>query len=296
MPIRLRLLASAGAIVGLIGAVQTLGAQDPFYLKYNSGQAVQPIFEGWSKSPDGGFTMHFGYLNRNFVETVSLPVGPDNSIQPGGPDRGQPTFFYPRISRNQFGVSVPKDWGKKELVWTVAVHGSTEKAIGWLQPEWEIDPVRGGRATGAGPANQPPVLALDPVRQPITSTIATLSASVTDDGLPKPRGRGKPAVGQETPPILQGSADAPVNVPQVAGRGRNLAAFGRPQGLSLAWIVWRGPAAATFEPGAAPVKDGKATVTATFTKPGEYVLRARATDGELTTEQDLKLSVTAGKP
>ena len=145
MPTRLRLLASAGAIVGLIGAVQTLGAQDPFYLKYNSGQAVQPIFEGWSKNPDGGLTMHFGYLNRNFVETISLPVGPDNSIQPGGPDRGQPTFFYPRISRSQFGVSVPKDWGKKELVWTLTVHGDTQKAIGWLQPEWRSEERRVGK-------------------------------------------------------------------------------------------------------------------------------------------------------
>ena len=174
MPIRLRLLASAGAIVCLIGAVQTFGAQEPFYLKYNSGQAVQPIFEGWSKTADGGFTMHFGYLNRNYVETISVPVGPDNNIQPGGPDRGQPTFFYQRIRRSQFGVSVPRDWGKKELVWTLTVHGETEKAIGWLQPEWEIDPVRGGRATASGPKNQPPVVALDPVRQPGTSMSATL--------------------------------------------------------------------------------------------------------------------------
>ena len=38
--------------------------------KYNSGQDVQPVFEGWSHRPDGGFAMHFGYLNRNWVQEL----------------------------------------------------------------------------------------------------------------------------------------------------------------------------------------------------------------------------------
>jgi hypothetical protein len=33
------------------------------------------------------------------------------------------------------------DWGKKELVWTVTIHGKTERAVGWLQPEWERSPL-----------------------------------------------------------------------------------------------------------------------------------------------------------
>ena len=66
--------------------------------KYNSGQDVQPVFEGWSRNADGGFAMHFGYLNRNWAEELAIPVGPDNSVEPGGPDRGQPTFFYTRTT------------------------------------------------------------------------------------------------------------------------------------------------------------------------------------------------------
>ena len=74
--------------------------------------------------------------------------GPSNSIEPGGPDRGQPTFFYTRTNRNLFTVNVPKDFGQKEeMVWTVIANGKTQKAIGWLQPEWEIDPA-GGAASG----------------------------------------------------------------------------------------------------------------------------------------------------
>src|SRR5215471_14752700 len=118
--------------------------------KYNSGQDVQPIFEGWSWAPDGSVNMHFGYLNRNYVEEPSIPVGASNNVQPGGPDRGQPTYFYARTQRNLFTVNVPKDWDRKrELIWTVTHNGKSDRAVGWMQPEWEIDPV-GGAGAGGG--------------------------------------------------------------------------------------------------------------------------------------------------
>ena len=60
-----------------------------------------------------------------------------------------------------FKVKVPKDWGKKDLVWTLTSHGKTEKAYGILWPVWEIDhrvyqqnrggPWRTGRAGRAAP-------------------------------------------------------------------------------------------------------------------------------------------------
>ena len=31
------------------------------------------------------------YMNRNFQESLDVPVGPNNHVDPGGPDRGQPT-------------------------------------------------------------------------------------------------------------------------------------------------------------------------------------------------------------
>ena len=130
-------LAAGAAIVVLSGT--GLPAQEQFTnnFKYNSGQSVQPIFEGWSWAADGSINLHFGYLNRNYVQQPAIPVGPANQIQPGGPDRGQPTFFYNRTQRNMFTVNVPKDWDRKrEVIWSVTVNGKTERAVGWLQPEW----------------------------------------------------------------------------------------------------------------------------------------------------------------
>jgi hypothetical protein len=135
----------------------------------------------------------------------------------------------------------------------------------------------------------------------------TLTAAVTDDGLPKPAAqaarRGGPAIGQETPPILRGgTADVPTNVPQVAAGAGGAAAGaaaaagggagrGAAQGPTISWMVWRGPTNATFSSRTPPVKDGQSPVTVTFAKPGEYVLRARASDRQLTTVGDVKVTV-----
>src|SRR5215470_13577431 len=67
---------------------------------YSRGQNASPAFEGWEKNADGSFNFLFGYMNRNWEEEIDVPIGPDNDIQPGGPDRGQPTHFQPR--RNRF--------------------------------------------------------------------------------------------------------------------------------------------------------------------------------------------------
>jgi hypothetical protein len=275
--------------------------------KFNVGQSVQPIFEGWSRAADGSINFHFGYMNRNWVEQPTIPIGPNNDIEPGGPDRGQPTFFYPRTQRNIFTVNVPKDWPPtREVIWTVTVNGKTEKAYGWLQREWEIDPA-GGAGGGGGNTdperakNQPPKMTLPAVAAVKLPATAQLVAMLTDDGLPKPRARGKPPVGQETPPTLTGGITAPVNVPAVAatpaaagataGGGGGGAEGAPPQGLAVTWMVWRGPADVTFNPRRARAAEGKAVTTATFTKPGEYVLRATGTDGQKSVDGQIKIAV-----
>ena len=108
-------------------------------LTYSRGQNASPAFEGWEENPDGSFNFLFGYMNRNWEEELDVPIGPDNNIEPGGPDQGQPEYFYPRLSRYVFRVKVPKHFGGQELVWTLTAHGRTEKAYATLAPDLEID-------------------------------------------------------------------------------------------------------------------------------------------------------------
>src|SRR6478672_4895353 len=170
------------------------------HIRFNSGQPVVPIYEGWERVADGSFNMVFGYLNRNHVEELNLPVGAQNNFDPGPPDRGQPTYFYPREHHFLFKVNVPKDWDrKKELVWTMTSNGKTEAARATLLDVWEIDrKVEVSNNGGVQISNEliakdvPPVVKIDPIVRPRAGTPVTIVASVTDDGIPplggKPRG------------------------------------------------------------------------------------------------------------
>ena len=271
--------------------------------RFDSGQDIQPIFEGWTPNNDGSFNFLFGYLNRNYVEEPSVPVGPNNFFSPGPEDLDQPAYFYPRTQRYQFQVRVPADWGPTaELVWTLTVNGTTNQAYGWLQPEWEIDvnTITSNNRTGRGRdtkdlyVDQPPSITAQPV-QPVTlAEPLTLTASVTDDGLPPDLPERKRSAPD---PTLRRPDDAPPipdNIPQYSKPAppRN--------GLAVLWIVHRGPAAVTFAPGGyQAVTDGdgktsgKTVTTAMFSEPGTYVLRAIASDGLLLTPTDVTVTATA---
>ena len=298
-----KVLAVTGMIACLLGLPRLAPAQLdhlPYMLKYNKGQNVQPIFQGWSRNPDGTFEMHLGYLNRNYLEELHVPIGPDNHIEPGGPDQGQPTYFYTRNNRQIFSVTVPADFGNQELIWTLTVRGTTERAVAWLQPEWEIDPTFGGRRQGEeNLRNVAPTLSLSVPASTSLQDKLTLTASVTDDGLPTPRGsrqlQRNRAVGQEIPPILvppEGTPEPPTNLPQlnVNARGRQ-SRPSPPEGLSVSYLVWRGPAGVVFDPPFATAEGGSAATAATFAQPGDYVLQARAHDGAKSTYEFFNVTV-----
>ena len=281
-------LIAAGALGPGLDAQQSEFANN---LKYDSGQDIQPVFEGWARVPNGTFDLYFGYLNRNWVQQLHVPIGPANNIQPGGPDRGQPTFFQTRTQRKVFTVNVPADFGKKDLVWTLTANGRTRTVYGHLKADWEITPdggAAGTQTTQEARSNKAPTIALTAAAAATIASATELVATVADDGLPRPRGRGKPAVGQESPPGLTGGEkEAPANLPWLSEGGAR-----RPEGLTVKWLVFRGPADVLFEPAYATPAAGQATTTAKFSVPGEYVLRASADDGLLTTYKDVTVRVT----
>ena len=302
--IRMRTLLAAA----LIGAAALHGLAQ----SYSSGQPVWPAFEGWEQNEDGSANFVFGYMNDNWQEELDVAVGPENSIEPGGPDCGQPTHFQPRRNRFVFRVRVPKDWGNKEMTWTLATHGVARQAFASLRTDLQIeniDIMSETGALGAGSSNpeirgdKPPVIKIVGSRS-MTATVGkplTLTAIVTDDGVPRPRGGSARARGR-------GAEDVEFRPPSRITVGKNV-------GLHLSWFVYRGAAAAvTFEPRqiktwedtreganspwaprwiAPPMPpDGKCVATVTFDQPGTYMLRARADDGALTTDEDVTVSVS----
>lgn len=269
-------------------AISAIGANPlAAQIQYAVGQNVVPVYEGWERNSDGTFTMVFGYLNRNYVEEPITPVGPDNKFEPGPADRGQPTHFYPRRQQFVFSVTVPKDWGNKELVWTLNVNGRSEAAYGSLLSVWEIGPLvyRSNRGGGLGDQpgeapNQAPTIRLAGNSQEVIKLQdpLTLTVEVKDDGLPAPKRRIT-----SVPRIFGGPLPGP-NTQAVVGLDPGVA-------LGVTWIHYRGPGSVTFEPMRVPVTDGKAVTKVKFSAPGTYVLRAYADDGILLGSADVTVVV-----
>ncbi len=104
-----------------------------------------PFFEGWYDNPDGTYELVFGYWNINTDEVLDIPLGPDNRIEPSELDGMQPTHFLPppdgdRRHWGVFTVTVPADFGARDVVWTLRVRGEEYSVPGRLtSPPYELD-------------------------------------------------------------------------------------------------------------------------------------------------------------
>jgi hypothetical protein len=230
------------ALIGVLSLAGLASAQI-VQLRHWYGQSVAPVYEGYNVNPDGSFNMWFGYMNRNYEEELDIPAGPNNTFQPGG-DRGQPTHFMVRRHKDVFKVVVPKDFGDQTLVWTLIAYGQTQQVAGSLKPVWMIDRLRttrGGNSEKIN-SNTPPVVSVQPQEQTIAYPgPATLTVSATDDGLPMRAGKSV--------------------------------------GMTINWAKYRGPGAVVFHPAQEKIADGRSVATASFSKPGEYLLQAVVDDG-----------------
>lgn len=249
---RLAALTLAGAVTAIAAPELSSRAQLPLEPMKDAGLGVTAAYEGWFRHPDGAVSLLIGYFNRNLKQTLDIPVGPENRIEPGGPDQGQPTHFLPRRQWGVFTIPVPKDFGDKEVTWTIVANGQTTSVPMGLNPLYEVEPFK-----EAAQGNTPPVLRFErggPAFQgPPRGIVATLSGTA----------------GQPVALSLWASDDAVVDPNRRPG-----------EPVTVKWTKYRGPGDVTFANAQPKVQppDGSATTTATFSLPGEYILRAQGND------------------
>jgi hypothetical protein len=221
------------------------------------GSSVTPAYEGWYTNPDGSFSLLLGYYNRNTKEALDIPVGPNNRVEPGAPDQGQPTHFETGRQWGVFVVKVPKDFGTKTISWTIVSGGETQSVPATLNQGYPISPFK-----ELGMGNQPPILAFSQGGPKVTGPPTSVSASFTG------------TVNQPVPiSVWVEDPKEPGAEPAAAGRGPASIA-------TVSFHKFRGPGDVTFDKARVPVpKQGDmVTVAATLAAPGEYLLRVQAND------------------
>jgi hypothetical protein len=263
-----------------------------------SGEAIFPAFEGWGPHKDGTDVLLLGYYNRNQVNAVQIPVGPNNRIEPGGPDYGQPTYFEPSRQHGVFAIRVPKELGTNKLTWTITVNGQTTSVSFWTNPAYWIDFFQNA-ATG----NRPPIIKFAPDGMTLTgpplgfaqSLVTTVGQPLTlrlwASDVPAARKGAEAEMAAIRARGGRGSDSAPVAVVggQVIGAGGRQGAAGagssRPADITVTWKKHRSPGNVVFSPERVPLQtmgDSNAylegTTTATFDATGEYIVRAQVND------------------
>lgn len=260
-------LCAAGAVVGTIaGGVLVSGQVQPPEPRRAFGAGVTGAFEGWYYNPDGSRSFLVGYYNRNSQQEPDIPIGPNNRIEPGGPDMGQPTHFLPGRQWGMFTVPAPKEFKPTDsYTWTLVANGQTATIPLRLIADYVMSPF-----AEIAVGNTPPVLTFEANGKSFQGPIAQVS----------------------TAPSMTASVSAPLSLTLWAAddmkytSGTGAPPSGSRAPVTVRWSKFRGPGAVTFSkarpdlekvPGTTPF-NGKATATATFSEPGDYVLHATGND------------------
>jgi hypothetical protein len=282
-----------------------------------AGEAIFAAVEGWGPLSDGRNAIEIGYNNRNRDQVIDVPIGPNNKIEPGGPDFGQPTHFEPGRAWGIFAIAVPKDFGTKSYTWTITANGTTTAVQLSMKPAYWIDFYK-----NAAKGNTPPVIkfaengpeysgppvgvALNlnaTVGQPLPLALWAKDAPNTydpEEGLPdnlrssnQARGRGRggndDAAAAAAARAARAGGAGGANFDVSAAQGRNPGGRGRGQGtpadVTVSWKVHRGDKPVKFADEAIRLEHYgdwtlwmPAKTTATFSAPGEYWLRAQVND------------------
>ncbi|HEY7388357.1 MAG TPA: hypothetical protein VH640_07600 [Bryobacteraceae bacterium] len=234
--------------------------QLPFEPPREAGTGVTGAFEGWFKNSDGSFSLLLGYFNRNEKQELDIPIGSNNQIEPGGPDRGQPTHFLPGRHWGLFTIKVPAGFVDK-ITWTISANGETTVIPASLKPDYELSPFQ--ESSG----NTPPVLRLEEA-----------GASV----------QGPQGLTAERTVKLNSPLPLTVWVSDDLKTGKgSVIARNQKSPVIVRWTKYRGPGVVTFAKDSPEVEklqqkdvpfSGKAATTASFSEPGDYELHVVIND------------------
>ncbi|WP_339859232.1 hypothetical protein [Pseudohongiella acticola] len=244
-----------------------------------AGTPVIPFMEGWYGNEDGSVTLSFGYQNRN-REPVRIPAGDNNRIEPQGLGDMQPEFFLPGRHHGVFAVTIPANMDGTTVWWHLISEGEELKVPGERGPTaYELD--RNPRPQGSV--------------QPLVGFSESGPVGVGPEGIVSKQ-------------VVEASIDEPVTLEvwtnDPSRHDPSDPRYAKPLDSRVSWYLHQGPGEVDFiahesmpfldtRPAtplsrnappqhAVVVKEsvGPARVTASFSEPGEYLIRARLDNWE----------------
>jgi len=268
---------AACLIVASIAQAQIPRAPHPLEPKGASGEAIWPAYESWSRNADGTLTMVLGYFNRN-DEIVEIPIGPDNSMGPGNPDKGQPTHFLPGRHIGVFSIRVTEEEAEQRLTWSVTVNNQPSEISFSDVPAYFASP-----HLDAANGNTPPTLKLGGDGDELTGPIPGVMASYTTTV-----GEPLTLLASASDAVIEGDtreSDADDDDDSPRRRPRRAP-------LSVTWKKYRGTGDVTFEAEGIDageelthsfeeIAGGETMTTVTFSEPGQYRLMVIGNDSSI---------------
>ncbi len=246
------------------------------------GLPIIPLMEGWVANEDGTTAISFGFINRNTDEDVEIPLGENNYIEPAEFDGMQPTHFPSGRGTGVFTVTLPAGQEDTDVWWNLQTGESEVLRVPGRRgaSAYELDFIR-PRPQGS----LQPLAAFGD-----TELSAGLFANISDYG-------ASVAAGETVELVL--------NASDPAERDPEDPRFGEPLDMSVEFNKHQGPGEVTFvrDPNAPEPENpfdpddprferftgpadneavieggaGSAMVMATFSTPGDYIIRAVVT-------------------
>src|SRR4051812_19861105 len=252
---RLGFLCAASLLAGgVLLSAQSTAIPAP---RRGAGDSITAAYEGWFYNADGSRSFLVGYYNRNSQQELDIPIGPNNHIEPGGPDGGQPTHFLPGRQWGMFVIPAPKEFKPADsITWTIVANRQSTSIPFRLHPDYVMSPL-----SEIAVGNTPPVLKFEAAGKSFQGPLAIPASAVS----------------------MTASIAAPLALPVAVSddakftSGTNAPPSGSRSPVSVRWSKYRGPGAVTFDKarpelqkiagGSAPFT-GKADATAKFSEPG----------------------------
>tara|TARA_Y100001947_G_scaffold136087_1_gene124154 strand:+ start:519 stop:1301 length:783 start_codon:yes stop_codon:yes gene_type:complete len=231
--------------------------------------------EGWYANEDGTFSISFGYLNAN-NDTLEIPLGPDNFIEPAQFDGMQPTTFFPGHERGIFAATLPAEMRDTDVWWTLRKEngevtrvpgriGAVAYQLDWYPRPHGTVPPRVSFDSDGEEGRGPPGIVAERTQTVAVGSPLTVSINARD-------------ISERDPDDFRNSEGIPLRVVWFKLQGPGRVEYTRHESNPLPEVEdGEEEEEDDDEPEVIQLPEGRgvARVIATFSEPGEYLLLAR---------------------